>query len=63
MSKLALEEGDFTTFHFLQWFVNEQVEEMAVAQRLLGWYAEVGEERIAQLELLLAEFQEHQTEE
>jgi ferritin len=62
MSRLALEEGDFTTFHFLQWFVNEQVEEMAVANRLLGWYAEVGEERITQLELLLAEFEEHQSE-
>jgi hypothetical protein len=36
---------------------------MAVAKRLLGWYAEVGEERMAQLELLLAEFHEHQTDE
>jgi ferritin len=60
MSRLALKEGDFTTFNFLQWFINEQVEEMAVATRLLGWYAEVGEQRITQLELLLAEFREHQ---
>jgi hypothetical protein len=36
---------------------------MAVANRLLGWYGEVGEERMAQLELLLAEFEEHQSEE
>jgi ferritin len=58
MSRLALEEGDFSTFNFLQWFVNEQVEEMATASRLLGWYSEVGEERVTQLELLLAESQE-----
>jgi ferritin len=63
MSRLALEEGNFTTFNFLRWYVDEQVEEMAVAKRLLGWYAEAGEERMAQLELLLAEFQEHQTDE
>jgi ferritin len=58
MSRLALAEGDFSSFNFLQWFVNEQVEEMAVATRLMGWYGEVGEERLAQLELLLAESQE-----
>lgn len=59
MSKLALEEGDFSTFNFLQWFVDEQVEEMAVASRLHAWHADLGEERMAQLELLLIESQEH----
>lgn len=59
MSKLAMQEGDFTTFNFLQWFVNEQVEEMAIANRLLTLHEETGEERIAQLELLIGEMQEH----
>jgi bacterioferritin B len=59
MSKLALSEGDFSTFNFLQWFVTEQVEEMATANKLLMQYEEVGEDRIAQLEILLAEMGEH----
>ncbi len=59
MSRLSLNEGDFTTFNFLQWFVNEQVEEMAIANRLMALYEEVGEDRIAQLELLLGEMKEH----
>lgn len=62
MSKLALDEGDFSTFNFLQWFVDEQVEEIATAGRLHAWHAELGEERVAQLELLLLESQEHETE-
>lgn len=59
MSKLAMQEGDFTTFNFLQWFVNEQLEEMATANRMLTLYEETGEERIAQLELLIGEYEEH----
>mgnify|MGYP000104496556 CR=1 FL=1 len=59
MSQLALSEGDFSTFNFLQWFVNEQVEETATAGKLMMWYQSIGEERIAQLELLIGEMQEH----
>lgn len=59
MSKMALDEGDFSTFNFLQWFVDEQVEETATAGRLHAWHAELGEENVAQLELLLLESQEH----
>jgi bacterioferritin B len=59
LSKLALSEGDFSTFNFLQWFVTEQVEEMATANKLMALYEETGEDRIAQLEILLGEMEEH----
>lgn len=35
MAKAALEEGDHTVFGFLQWFIDEQVEEERKAQGLL----------------------------
>ncbi len=59
MSKLALGEADFTSFNFLQWFVNEQLEETATADKLMTLYNEIGEDRIAQLELLIGEMAEH----
>ena len=34
--KNANEEGDFATSSFLQWFVNEQVEEEASASQLVS---------------------------
>lgn len=64
MSKLSLNEGDFSTFNFLQWFVTEQVEEMATANKLVALYEESGgEEQITRLELLLGEMSEHSDEE
>jgi ferritin len=54
MSKLSLQEGDFSTFNFLQWFVTEQVEEMNVANKLMALYTETGEDRISNLEILIA---------
>jgi hypothetical protein len=35
------------------------VEEVATAGKLMMWYQSIGEERIAQLELLIGEMAEH----
>lgn len=35
MAKAAMEEGDFTAFEFLQWFIKEQVEEESKMQKLI----------------------------
>jgi len=35
MAALAVKEGDFTSFQFLQWFIEEQVEEEALFRRLI----------------------------
>ena len=35
MAKAALEEGDHTSFEFMQWFIEEQVEEERKAQGLI----------------------------
>ncbi|MDP8904114.1 MAG: ferritin [Chloroflexota bacterium] len=35
MSKAALEEGDHTAYQFVQWFINEQVEEERKVQALI----------------------------
>jgi bacterioferritin B len=39
MAKAAIEEGDHTAFQFLQWFVEEQVEEERKAQGLVDLVA------------------------
>jgi len=39
---LTLEEKDYNTHNFLQWFVSEQVEEEAIAQKLLKRMEMVG---------------------
>lgn len=33
--KLALDEGDFATYTFLQWFITEQVEEEALVENII----------------------------
>lgn len=43
MQKLANEEGDFITHNFLQWFVDEQLEEMATANKLRDLIAMAGD--------------------
>ncbi len=35
MAKTAMEQGDFFAFQFLQWFIEEQVEEEAKMQKLI----------------------------
>lgn len=41
--KLAIEEGDFNTQHFLQWYVDEQREEEAVIRSVLDRIKIIGE--------------------
>jgi len=36
MAKLCMNEGDFTTFQFIQWFISEQVEEERKLQDLIA---------------------------
>jgi ferritin len=40
---LAVKENDYTTQHMLQWFINEQLEEVSSMQRLLGVVRRAGE--------------------
>ncbi|MEJ2148411.1 MAG: ferritin [Chloroflexota bacterium] len=42
MTAMALEDGDYATFNFLQWFVNEQVEEIATASKMIDLVKLVG---------------------
>jgi ferritin len=52
--KLAIEEADYTTHSFLQWFVNEQLEEVATMDTLLKTVQRAGEDRILHVEEFLA---------
>lgn len=40
---LAAKEGDHTTHTFLQWFVNEQIEEEATAKQIVGQLRLIGD--------------------
>lgn len=42
---LCLKEKDYATFNFLQWFVKEQIEEEALATRLLDKMSVIGEDK------------------
>jgi len=42
--KLALEESDYSTQVTLQWFIEEQVEEEASAERIVGMLQMIGDE-------------------
>lgn len=58
MAKAAMEEGDFTAFQFLQWFIEEQVEEeskMADLMELVGSGI-----NLFQAEALLDKFEEEE---
>lgn len=43
LMKAAVEEGDFATQTFLQWFVQEQVEEEALVSNILGKLRMIGD--------------------
>jgi ferritin len=43
MTAMALEDGDYATFNFLQWFVTEQVEEVATASKMIDLLKLVGD--------------------
>jgi ferritin len=46
MTTMALEDGDYATFNFLQWFVDEQVEEIATASKMINLVKMVGDNLI-----------------
>lgn len=54
MADMALAEKDYMTFNFLQWFIEEQLEEEASAARLKQLVDMAGEERIFQVEMMVA---------
>lgn len=51
--ELARTEGDHSAFQFLQWYVEEQREEVSSAQALLDRARQFGDERIALLDSTL----------
>jgi len=51
---LAEKENDYSTHSFLQWFVSEQVEEVASMLELQQWIKIAGEQNIFQVETRLA---------
>lgn len=51
MAEACMKEKDFTTFQFIQWFIEEQVEEEATIQKLLDVLADVPNAREAELHL------------
>ena len=46
---LATAEKDYATVNFLDWFVNEQVEEEAIARDLVDEFTFAGDSRASQL--------------
>ena len=54
MADTALAEKDYMTFNFLQWFIEEQLEEESSAGRFLQLVQMSGEERIFQVEIVVA---------
>lgn len=53
MFEQALAEKDYSTHIFLQWFVNEQLEEEASASKLLQLVKTAGEANLLQLDMLV----------
>lgn len=51
MAKVALEDGDYTGFQFVQWFIDEQVEEESKMRGLLDLLAAVPNPFEAELHL------------
>lgn len=43
----AQQSKDFTTFHFIQWFIQEQIEEEYVARRILELFEIIGDSGLA----------------
>ncbi len=55
---LAVAEKDYQTRHFLDWFVEEQLEEVNTMDTLLRIATRLGEQNITLLELYLPELEE-----
>jgi len=43
MVRMAREDGDHISENFLQWFINEQLEEMSTASKLTDWFRMSGD--------------------
>ncbi len=43
MNEMALEDKDYITHNFLQWFIEEQLEEMSTATKVLDLFKMVGD--------------------
>lgn len=52
---LAIKENDYATRNFLEWYVSEQVEEVASMRELLQWVTMAGENNLFQLENRIAQ--------
>jgi ferritin len=52
---LAEKENDYATRNFLEWFIEEQVEEVADMRELLQWVKMAGEANLFQLENRIAQ--------
>ncbi|HEC22981.1 MAG TPA: ferritin [Chloroflexi bacterium] len=57
MVELSLKEKDYATHQFLQWFVEEQVEEVDTATRLLQLVQMAGEENAFHVEMMVAHWE------
>lgn len=57
MAKAALAESDFTSFQFLQWFIEEQVEEEATMEKYIALLSSEKDEFRA--EMIVSELEEH----
>jgi ferritin len=57
MAETALSEKDFTSFQFLQWFIEEQVEEESTMDRYITIWK--GETNPVRAEMIVAELSEH----
>lgn len=60
MAATALEVKDFTVFQFLQWFIEEQVEEESTMERYITLLE--GESNAVRAEMIVSELKEHEPE-
>lgn len=59
MNRMALEEADYITSSFLQWFIDEQMEEMTTAGKLRDLIRMAGDNLLT-VELLVGDLEEGQ---
>lgn len=53
LMELAVKEGDYLAQSFLQWFIDEQLEEVAKMERMLGVIKQSGERNLLMVEAYL----------
>lgn len=57
MCEIALEDKDFISYNFLQWFVEEQMEEMSISNKLLDLVRMAGESNVLMVEMLVSDLE------